>query len=134
MKPYRSSKYLAWIRSLPCVICRVTRNIEAAHTGPHGMSQKSPDISAIPLCAYHHRTGPTSYHQLGSRKFQQVHKLDIPSLVRSLSKKPLIRVVHGSFVGQLGDREYILGRAEDGLKPAVKYILSLCREERSAAQ
>jgi hypothetical protein len=32
MKPQRSSRYLAWIRMQPCVVCGATRGIEAAHT------------------------------------------------------------------------------------------------------
>lgn len=28
---------------------------EAAHTGPHGLSQKASDYRTVPLCAYHHR-------------------------------------------------------------------------------
>ena len=65
MKPVRNSEYLRWIRTLPCAVCRATRGVEAAHTGPHGLGQKSSDLSAIPLCARHHRTGPDSYHKLG---------------------------------------------------------------------
>jgi hypothetical protein len=64
MKPMRDRRYLAWIRTLPCVVCGSTRRIEASHTGPHGLGQKSPDSSAIPLCYRHHRTGPDSYHRL----------------------------------------------------------------------
>jgi len=55
--PARSPEYLAWIRMLPCVVCsRVSGGatvIEAAHTnalGSRGMSQKTTDFSAIPLC------------------------------------------------------------------------------------
>ena len=71
MKPQRSPRYLAWIRTQPCGVCGSTRRIEASHTGPHGIGQKSPDTSAIPLCAKHHRTGPESYHRLGPKKFSR---------------------------------------------------------------
>ncbi len=54
--PQRSADYLAWIRTLGCVVCsRASTSqiaIEAAHTnalGPRGLSQKSSDYSAIPL-------------------------------------------------------------------------------------
>ena len=50
MKPQRDPRYLAWIRTQPCVVCGSARGIEASHTGPHGLGQKSPDTSAIPLC------------------------------------------------------------------------------------
>jgi hypothetical protein len=50
VKPIRYPAYLQWIRTLPCSVCRTTRAVEAAHTGPHGLSQKSSDLCAIP-CA-----------------------------------------------------------------------------------
>ena len=43
MKPARNPGYLQWIRTLPCSVCHTTRAVEAAHTGPHGLSQKSSD-------------------------------------------------------------------------------------------
>src|SRR4029077_584023 len=67
-RPVRNPKYLASIRTLPCLVCGARRGIEASHTGPHGLGQKSPDTSAIPLCITHHRTGKDSYHKLGPRK------------------------------------------------------------------
>jgi hypothetical protein len=73
MKPQRKSRYLAWIRTQPCVVSAVPRGIEAADTGPHGLGQKSPNSSAIPLCYKHHRTGQDSYHKLGPRRFSDVH-------------------------------------------------------------
>jgi hypothetical protein len=57
VKPIRHPGYLQWIRTLPCSVCRTTRAVEAAHTGPHGLGQKSSDLSAIPLCPSHHRKG-----------------------------------------------------------------------------
>ena len=50
---------------------RVHQGIEASHTGPHGLGQKSSDFSAIPLCYQHHRTGKDSYHKLGPQKFSK---------------------------------------------------------------
>ena len=71
MKPGRNPRYLAWIRTQPCCVCGARRGIEASHTGPHGLGQKSPDTSAVPLCTRHHRTGNDSYHRLGPRKFAE---------------------------------------------------------------
>ena len=109
MKPVRSPGYLEWIRTLPCSVCHRTRGVEAAHTGPHGLGQKSSDLSAIPLCARHHRTGDDSYHKLGPRKFAEVHQVNLPAIVARLSAKPWIRVDSGTFVGRFGDQEYALG-------------------------
>jgi len=80
--PARDPKYLAWIRTLPCVCCDPPgvlaelfpgRGIpdqyptEVAHVGDRGLGQKCSDLQTIPLCAYHHRTGPESHHRLGNR-------------------------------------------------------------------
>lgn len=134
MKSHRNSRYLAWIRTQPCVVCGVQRGIEASHTGPHGLGQKSPDTSAIPLCVRHHRTGNDSYHRLGPRRFAQVHNLDIPAIVRRLNAKPVIRVEAGAFVGYLEDQEYPLGPIGEGIGSAVRKVIRLCAEDRLNAQ
>ena len=128
MKPVRNPGYLRWIRSLPCVVCRTTRAVEAAHTGPHGLGQKSSDLSAIPLCGRHHRTGDDSYHRLGPRKFAEVHQLNIRAIVARLSARPFIRVESGACVGRFGDQEYELGPTEAGLARAIRRMSQLRRE------
>ena len=128
MKPVRNPGYLRWIRSLPCVVCRTTYAVEAAHTGPHGLGQKSSDLSAIPLCGKHHRTRDDSYHRLGPRRFAEVHHLDIRAIVARLSEKPFIRVESGTFVGRFGDQEYELGSTEAGLARAIRRMRQLRRE------
>jgi hypothetical protein len=130
MKPHRNSRYLAWIRTQPCVVCGAQRGIEAAHTGPHGLGQKSPDSSAVPLCVRHHRTGKDSYHQLGPRRFAQVHNLDIPAIVRRLNTKPVIRIERGTFIGYLEDQQYLLGPTAEGIHVAVRKMVRLCGEDR----
>lgn len=130
MRPIRNPRYLTWIRSQPCVVCRSSRSVEASHTGPHGLGQKSPDTSAIPLCARHHRTGPDSYHRLGPRRFAEIHDLDIAALVRRLNLKPQIRIQAGLFVGLLEGEEYVLGEVRSGIESAVSRIMRLCREDR----
>jgi len=92
--PQRSPDYLAWIRTLSCAVCsRITGGvvvIEAAHTsalGPRGISQKSSDFSAIPLCAAHHRENLDSYHRLGERHFAAEYRIDLPELVSRLNRR-----------------------------------------------
>ena len=109
MKPQRNPRYLAWIRTQPCCVCGSRKAIEASHTGPHGIGQKSPDRSAIPLCARHHRTGTDSYHRLGPRKFSEKHNLNIPAIVRRLNLKPMIRVEAGFFVALGGHPKPAIG-------------------------
>jgi hypothetical protein len=130
MKPMRDLRYLAWIRTLPCVVCGSARGSEASHTGPHGLGQKSPDSSAIPLCYRHHRTGRDSYHKLGARRFAQVHNLDIPAIVQRLNLKPVIRIESGAFVGYLEDRQYVLGHTDTGVTTAVRKMVRICAEDR----
>jgi hypothetical protein len=64
--------YLAWIRTLPCAVCWMWRirpgrdsKVEAAHVGIRGLARKCSDLETIPLCIWHHRTGPHSHHHLG---------------------------------------------------------------------
>lgn len=131
MKPVRNPGYLQWIRTLPCSVCRTIRQIETAHTGPHGISQKSSDLSAIPLCRKHHRTGNDSYHRLGPRRFAEVHDLNISVIVARLSAKPIIRVESGTFVGYLGNREHVLGSTGLGLARAIGRMKELRRETQT---
>jgi len=90
--PERCAAYLAWIRTLGCAICSRSQGgvivIEAAHTnalGSRGMSQKSSDFSAIPLCADHHRVNPDSYHRLGEKGFEHAHRIHLNHLIARLN-------------------------------------------------
>ncbi|HYF36060.1 MAG TPA: hypothetical protein VD994_12270 [Prosthecobacter sp.] len=85
-KPPRDKRYLDWIRTQPCAVCGIEWEIEAAHTGPHGLGQKSSDHSAIPLCAECHRNGKQAYHRLGPRKFSETHGLEVPELTADLNR------------------------------------------------
>ncbi len=89
--PERCPAYLAWIRTLTCAVCgkpsTSCQPTEAAHTsalGPRDLSQKSSDFSAIPLCSWHHRRSPDSYHSLGERRFGQKFGIRIEELVPAL--------------------------------------------------
>ena len=130
MKPQRNPRYLSWIRTQPCCVCGSKKAVEASHTGPHGLGQKSPDSTAIPLCAKHHRTGADSYHRLGPREFAQKHNLDIPAIVRKLSLKPTIRVEAGWFVTYFEGQQYVLGKTEAGIQTAIRDAMQLYREVR----
>ncbi len=82
----RDPAYLKFIRSLPCAVCPLGRQwtiTEAAHTGPHGLSQKSDDHTAIPLCAGHHREGRFSLHTLG-KEFWRHYQVEREELIREL--------------------------------------------------
>ncbi len=82
--PVLDVKYRSFIRSLGCCVPNCRRGyIEAAHTGPHGIGQKSSDRSCIPLCARHHRIDDNSLHTLGPVKFAARHRIDIHVLVEA---------------------------------------------------
>ena len=132
MKPPRDAQYLAWIRTLPCAVCGSTLWIEASHTGPHGLSQKSSDYSAIPLCPKHHRTGSDSYHRLGPRKFAAAHNLEIRAIVSRLNLKPQVRLEAGCFVAHLEGERYVLGQISNGFPPALRRMREVCGRERMA--
>lgn len=51
--PERDEDYLAYVRTLPCIICGKQHRSEAHHLKDNrlgGISQKSPDWAAMPLC------------------------------------------------------------------------------------
>ena len=110
----------------------INPGIEASHTGPHGLGQKSSDYSAIPLCIKHHRTGRDSYHKLGPRKFSEVHNVDIRAIVSRLNVKPTVRLEAGSFVAHLEGERYVLGKISSGFVPALRRMREICGRERLA--
>lgn len=91
-RPTDDPTYLAWIRSLPCIIpnCsfvgKLFYHIEAHHAGDHGLGQKAPDRTAIPLCNFHHREGRSSAHELG-KFFWQFHRLDRAVITSKLNNQ-----------------------------------------------
>lgn len=76
-KPARDPEYRKYIKRLPCVVCLKTWWIDPAHTGPHGIGQKSSDLDCIPLCRRHHDEFDRAPQQFAER-----HKLDIPALIQ----------------------------------------------------
>ena len=60
--------------------------------------------------------------------------LDIPAIVRKLNMKPTIRVEAGWFVAYLEGQQYVLGKTEAGIRPAVREAMQLCREVRLAQE
>jgi hypothetical protein len=129
VKPASNPRDLAWIRTLTCLVCGRTTAIEAAHTGPHGMAQKSPDISAIPLCVRHHRTGRDSYHKLGARVFERHHQLDIRAVVAHLNSKAFVRIEFGSFVAHYLGEQYVLQSVSVSVRPFARHSISSGRTD-----
>lgn len=82
--PHVDAAYMAFIRTLPCLICGA--HAEAAHTGHDGgMRYKASDRSAVPLCYRCHRTGARSYHVMGRRAFEACWLLDLDAVVQRLN-------------------------------------------------
>jgi hypothetical protein len=101
MKPSRNHGYLRFIRRQPCCVCGRSWGGEASHTGPHGLGQKSPDESCIPLCWIHHRGGRDSYHNLGRVRFSETHNLDILAIIFRLTSEHESKNSSREFMGQV---------------------------------
>ncbi len=71
-KPTKSAPYLRHIRTLSCCACGGTRNVEAMHCGPRGLSQKVDDKDALPGCRWCHK----ELHEMGPVRFAKKYKLD----------------------------------------------------------
>ncbi len=76
-KPVRNPLYTRWLKRFACAACSSTRNVDPAHTGPRGLSQKSSDTKCIPLCRQCHDAFDAS-----PRAFAKLHKLNIPKLIK----------------------------------------------------
>lgn len=58
-KPHRNPSHLVHIRSLPCMICgmpAIAHHLLRPWNGVRGMSRKSGDENAVPLCDPDHRS------------------------------------------------------------------------------
>lgn len=76
-RPNPGHPYLAWLKDRPCCACGAHPS-EAAHVrGPMSLKTKiqldrrigEAYLSAVPLCARCHRTGPHSVHEEGEKTF-----------------------------------------------------------------
>lgn len=65
----RDPEYLAWIRTLPCVICG--NFAEADHVRTRGAG--GTDRQAVPLCHTHHM----ERHTIGIKTFQAKYGVDL---------------------------------------------------------
>lgn len=79
-KPVRDPEYRRFIKRFPCSVCGKSWGIDPCHTGPHGLSQRSSDMSCIPLCRVHHQE-----YDSGPREFVEKHHLDIPLLIEAFN-------------------------------------------------
>lgn len=80
-RPFRSRKYLAWIRLRPCIVKGCKEKSEASHVGAHGLATKADDTRALPMCQGHHRTRGDSWHAIGREAFENLFALDISEQV-----------------------------------------------------
>lgn len=80
-RPVRDPLYRRFIKSLPCAACGQNWNVDPAHTGPHGLSQKACDLKCIPLCRKCHEKFDDN-----PQDFAAQHHLDIPALIERLNR------------------------------------------------
>lgn len=67
-KPFRSQRYMRWVRTLPCSTCGTDQGVQAHHIIGHGhggKAIKAPDHLTMPLCAVCH----TELHHYGHKRF-----------------------------------------------------------------
>lgn len=124
-EPYRSKKYLAFVRSLPCSVRSCRRKSDAAHIGSHGLSTKAPDNQTVPLCRAHHDElgGPG-----GRRTFESKYDLNLLQIAQRIALRPSIKVEGDFFVGRVEDETAVLCALSDGLREAVRRMVNLRRE------
>lgn len=76
-RPIRDKRYLMWVATLPCCVCKRHGPSECHHllrgTGQKGMGVKSGDNYCLPLCAECHRALHANGDETG---FFQLHDID----------------------------------------------------------
>ena len=80
-KPVRDPEYRRWVKRLPCAACGRTWGIDPAHTGPHGLGQKSSDLKCIPLCRRCHDA-----FDAAPQEFAEQHQIEVPVLIQRLNR------------------------------------------------
>ncbi len=80
-KPIRDPEYRRFVKRLPCLACLNTWNVDPCHTGPHGIGQKSCDLSCIPLCRSCHRD-----FDADPRGFAARHRINVPAVISRLNQ------------------------------------------------
>ena len=77
----RSEKYMAWIRTLPCIVHRCHNPSQAHHAGGleagRGKDHKGSDYRCLPVCPWHH----VVIHDDGQADFFQYYNLDRDLLI-----------------------------------------------------
>jgi hypothetical protein len=73
-KTYKNPKYLEYIRTLPCCVCR--RGAEPHHADTGGVGIKCSDTRAIPLCHRCH----VECHAIGRNTFQEKNNIDFKTV------------------------------------------------------
>jgi len=82
-KPFRSEKYLNFVRSQCCCVCLAPPRSEAHHfrtSFNSGVGMKSSDTYCLPLCSDHHK----ELHRTGIKTFCEKHGIDIYRVLHKL--------------------------------------------------
>ena len=80
-------KHYGKLARLGCILCRQleVKNIDDSPVEIHHVRRfggKRNNAEAIPLCAFHHRLGNTSYHSLGAKGFTKYWGLSPEELIQ----------------------------------------------------
>lgn len=73
-KTYRNKRYLEFIRTLPCCVCKGFS--EAHHGDTGGLAVKCNDTRSIPMCSRCHQEN----HTVGKITFQVRHNIDFKDI------------------------------------------------------
>lgn len=87
---YRSPKYLAFIRTLPCVLgCEGSEAHHLPKKGDAGRSIKCSDTRSIPFCNLHH----IEYHTIGRASFEEKHHIDLREVLINTMEKFIVKTL-----------------------------------------
>ena len=114
----RDAAHLAFVATLPCVICGA-EGVHVAHIRmgslphgkrPTGLGEKPSDRWTVPLCPAHHTDGPDAQHRQGERSWWQSHGIDPLSVAALIYSHSQVDDHDGAMSVCQSARELILWR------------------------
>lgn len=87
-----SARYLAWIRTQPCLVedldSLCSGAVQAHHHGHNGQARAN-DFAAVPLCAAHHTagSGPDAVHGIGKDSFEERFQVSFDAAIARLNRE-----------------------------------------------
>lgn len=77
--------YLAWVRTLPCLVAGTSGSPCSSRVEAHHVGKPRNDFRTVPLCSQHHREGPEAMHRIHRRAFEARFSIAVEAVIGDLN-------------------------------------------------